>query len=136
MEGPGQLVTGTVAAATGAEWSMQCPPGERWKVLGITFSLTTSAAVANRVPTIQIRDNALLQTAHFTAPGPQTASQAINYSVNPGGGSTSSSSYVIIPASVEVMVENGGTISSYTAGLDPGDSYSLVNVQFRKWVGL
>jgi len=50
-------ITGSVPAA-GAEISEACPVGARWEPVSFTFSLTTSAAVGNRVVALTIDDGA------------------------------------------------------------------------------
>src|SRR5580765_5947487 len=64
----GKLISGEVAwrrfrvvqavanPAAGADWSVTVPAGHLWELLGITATLTTSAAVANRAAAIVLGD--------------------------------------------------------------------------------
>jgi len=136
MEGPSKIVSISATAATGAEWVIPCPQGERWRILGASFSLTTSAAVATRLVVIGVNNNAGIAIGFFVSPTTQAASLAQNYSVNPGGTAISNLVWTNISASAEVWINDGGNMHSFTENLQAGDQYTGVTLQIQKWVGV
>jgi hypothetical protein len=117
------------APAAGAQWQRVTDGRYFERVLAITFILTTSAAVANRFPVVQLVDHAGSVVTTVPAGGTVVASSTLNvnlavgapaYSFGAAGGT-----YGFLP---DLLVPPGWSWQSATAGMDAGDAYSLVSV--------
>jgi hypothetical protein len=135
LEGPGKITTVSAAPAAGADWTVTCPIGERWKVLGAFFYLVTSATVATRVPVLRNFDASGHTTAFYGPPSGQAASLTVQYAFTPGGAGVSDPPFMNIGGPVELWIENGGQFGTFTENLQPADQFTYVNVQVERWIG-
>lgn len=81
-----RIVSGVATPAAGADWSTSVPAGHLWQLLGVTATLVTSAAVANRAVALVLGDGS---NPFLTIPAPavQAASLTGVYSwAGEGGG--------------------------------------------------
>ena len=136
-EGPGVLrvIVGTTPAA-GAEIVETVPTSARWRLLAFRFGLTTSAAVANRIPQL-VRDDGvnvynsdfpnLTQTAglfetYQFANSPVPVQFALNGFVN------------FWPMSDQLILTANHRIRTSTAALQGGDQYSAPTYMVIEWL--
>ena len=117
--------------AIGAEISYAVPAGKFWKVVAIVATLTTSATVNNRVPTLKFTDgtNEIYRNIGRTnIPASQAVKcQGAQFPVLPAD-VANSLEYYIIP--YNFVLGPGYVISSITTGLDTtaitGDAYTAI----------
>ena len=136
LEGPGRLVTVTASPAAGMDWIIAVPTYVRWRVNIAWFGLTTTPTVISRQPNVILKDAANTTVGFCPGPLQQPASEAITYSLLPGGSYLSVGALCSISAPAELLLDAGGSISTYTPTLQPGDQYSSVAVQVEEWVGI
>jgi hypothetical protein len=124
------------APGAGTEWSTSVPANTIWRLKSIYCTLTTSAAVANRVPHFILDDGANI-LADLAAPAVQAAGVAVNYSVNAGGQNAAAFDGLIkitLPLDYDLLA--GFRIRSLTTALQAGDTYSAVNFLIEEWLNL
>lgn len=133
IDGPGILrsVAGTNQAA-GAEISETVPTGARWELVGLSFVLVTSAAVANREVSIVIDDGT---TTLFTSPSGFThaASLTRRYSADVLGAQTAPTQGTdrqIVIAPMTLLA--GWRIRTVTTALDVGDDFGAPQLQVKE----
>lgn len=129
-------ITGTVPGA-GAEISEAVPAGARWKLLSFFATLTTAAAVANRVPMLIIDDGAhtLMESSQM---GQQAASLAWDYVWAPGDQSQASGNRLLVTSGLqhEVWLGAGFRIRTNTSGIQAADQWSAVQYEVLEWFDL
>lgn len=126
-------VTGSTPAA-GAEISETVPTNVRWKILVFHGRLTTSVAVANRIPTFTIDDGANIL---FRSPNSSTqaASLAQQYSASPGLNFLNDGNLLtIIPFPNEVFLATGFRIRTQTFSLQAADQWDQVQYLVQEWI--
>jgi len=132
----GMLTVVSVAnPAAGAEISVTVPANERWELLALLFTFTTSATAANRTPAIQIGD------------GTNTAVRVIYHSTIAASialamawATTGSNAYAaglrsITPLPVGLTMEAGWIVSTSTALIQVDDQYSAITLTYRLLLG-
>lgn len=124
------------APAAGSNWSYSIPAYQMYKIRGISFTLTTSATVANRrvhinFNTPQGGDFKLISSVDHAA------SLARVYTIFPmsSPGVFSSDNDIFIPMPDNLFLETDTTISSEVVNLQAGDQFSIVNIWVEKWFG-
>ncbi len=136
-EGPGVVRSSTLAnPAAGADWTFTVPTNARWRVQSVKGILTTSAAVANRVPRILLNDgasNVYIGTPNQSVPAgsnpfvsgaPITATAAANVTD------------VLVPLPPTMYLEPGYTISSSTVGIQGADQWSGLVINVEEWIDI
>ncbi len=134
LKGPGFLSTATASdPAAGAEISISVPSRSQWKVHCGTFQLVTSATVGPRriglelfqSPSTVMRSGASVEIPENTT---------VKITMLPGIQATQlANGNIIIPLPNELIINNGATLSTVTAGLDSGDQYSAINLFVEEW---
>ena len=136
-EGPGVLrsIVGTTPAA-GADISETVPTGARWRPIVFFFSLTTSAAVANRQVRFQLQDASGNIIYHYPSQINQPASQTYYYNfaaglvqVTPVG----LTDYAA-PLPIGVAMLAGYKLRTLTAALDVADQFTAPNYEVEEWI--
>lgn len=120
--------------AAGAEIVALVPGGVFWEVIALRATLTTSAAVANRLPVLQLRDTDSRIAYEFPGAAVQAASLAVSYSWSSGYGTSTavSGQQLPLPAPAPVVLA-GGTVRTVTTLLDVADQWSAVVLTVREW---
>jgi len=125
-------ITGTTPAA-GAEISETVPANRRWTLLTLRAALTTSAAVANRLPALTLSDGSNIifaGSAFFT----QTASNSVAYSPAPYAVTTTAlAGGVALNLILPVGLKAGFKIITNTTGLQAGDQWSAPQYVVQEW---
>jgi hypothetical protein len=139
VEGPGFVYFFAESnPAAGADWGVVLPANTRWRVRGMTGVLTTSAAVANRQPSIAVLGstgqgfqgfptvNAVASgTYHITAGGiaPYTAINPLDIPLP-------------LPPDLVLASTSGvaSAIQGSTVGLQAGDQWSAVALLIEEWL--
>lgn len=107
----------------GADFLFQVPDGYMWDFLSLDAKLVTSAAVANRIPTIVIDDGAN-HLWHAQPAAPQAASTSIDYMIGEGiPRDATVASLIYLPAFNDVRLFAGWRVFAITALLDAGDKW-------------
>jgi hypothetical protein len=127
-------ITGTVPAP-GAEVNETVPTGARWHVLMVEAQLTTSAAVAGRIP--RLNWGAAAQTVGASATGiTQNASQQGTYDWANG---------MLLTAAIQpginvfglpndLTLETADFIGTVTTGIQAGDQWNYFRYTVREWL--
>lgn len=136
VDGPGAVrsITGTTPAA-GAEITETVPTNAQWELLALFTTFTTSAAVANRIPSLVLDDGAnIFYRFGVTATIP--ASQTRRLLWHPGGlGSIADANNQISHASpIGARLAPAFRIRTITTAIDVADQYSLVQYLVREWI--
>jgi hypothetical protein len=110
--------------AAGADWSVTVPASEVWSLVTITATLTTSAAVANRLPSLVVTDGNV-RYARMSAVNTQAASLTSIATWGPYGQSGQTGTVVrgILPVAA---LGPGETIGSLTDLIDVADQWSAI----------
>jgi hypothetical protein len=118
----------------GAEWIATVPAGAAWELLSANFSFTASAAVANRIPTVQFKDDTGVRYARINANVTVAASIGTSMSFQAGIGSTLSgnASGIALPGR-DLPLMAGHQVGSLTSALDVADVYASVVLVVREW---
>jgi hypothetical protein len=117
-------VTITTPAA-GANWSITVPAGASWTLTSVRATLATSAAVANRVPDLQIKDGSGNIVMDALAGVAQTATLTDTWSWSSGGVTSTvlgASNSVALPWAFRL--NPGWVIQQVTTGLQAADQWS------------
>lgn len=130
------LSLNTANPGAGANISITVSTSRRWRFQSLSFVLTTSAVVANRVVHIQLTDaasNVLWDAAATTA---QTASTAIRYSVGLQSypATTDNSTSIAFPLGMSLL--QGWIIRTVTTAIDVGDQFSGIWSNVMQWMEL
>jgi hypothetical protein len=105
-----------------------------WEVKALQFQLTTSAAVANRVPHLVIKDSLGLAIYNFPSIQNQQGGSVYQYSAGISGVAVAFDNAVtwVLPY-VSRMLPNW-TIGTLTTGLQGGDQWANVNLLVEEWL--
>jgi hypothetical protein len=135
-EGAGALrsIAGSTPAA-GAEISETVPTGARWEVITFQALLTTSAAVANRIPQLVLDDGATTLFRVGAALN-QAASLAQRRSWFQGAPAPylDNANNVPMPLPENIRLPAGARIKTVTLAIDAADQYSAVQYLVREWI--
>lgn len=115
--------------AAGVDIKASVPQAGRWKVWGLTASLTTSAVVANRVPHLQITDGPAGDVA-YDVPSAQNqiATQTVKYSGVASGVAQSFDNTNVLVLPVEIDLLGNWTVGFKTTALDVGDQWTALTL--------
>lgn len=140
-QGIGQLKTYTVAnPAAGAEWTFTPVSGTRIRVRSVMASFTASATVANRFPTIQIRENvAGLNCGQYPSSFAVTATTVATVSAGSGVSTpTALSNCVTISLPDDTFIgQNSNTnfqLRTLTGNIQVGDQWSNIVIFGEEWL--
>lgn len=133
--GPGQAVTATVAnPAAGADWTYTVPAGVQLTLISVRAVLTTSAAVANRVPLLRVTNPTAQIILDAGSPTTQAASLTYTYSWGAGAQSAASPPSIQIGIPQGLRVAAGATIQTVTAGIQAADQWSAITISSTQFV--
>lgn len=121
------------APAAGAEMSITPNTGSHWRLMGLIFTLTTSAVVANRNVSLTLSDGTSRTFKMVTAAN-QAATLAIDYTAYPDAvpaGIVNNTVVMALPTD-GLWMPKGWTLASTTALIDPGDQYSGIVVDIQE----
>jgi hypothetical protein len=120
-----QQIKRFAAPAVGADFTIAVPGNEVWRVLSFRASLTTSAAVPARNPTLAVDDQtdiaaqvsgALAIAASLTT--------AVNFVADLGMGPIATTSLVACSGMPQMILPGGYRLRTITGGLDAADQWS------------
>ena len=136
VEGPGYPHTLTVTnPAAGADWGMTTVPLGRYLVRSVIATLTTSAAVANRVPTLEVLSESLAVIARYPATVVQAAGSANLYVWSPAPTTpTTIASIAVSPLPGELILRNPQQLQAVTLNLQAGDQWSNILILVEEWL--
>jgi hypothetical protein len=120
--------TSSVPAA-GAEIAYGPSQHATWHIRALSFTLTTSAAVANRRVHFKIA-NAAGGDLEVISSVDHAASLARKYSLMPlgGNGALSDDNDIIIPIPPDIWVQTSGSFATITTNIQAGDQFTALNV--------
>jgi hypothetical protein len=139
VEGPGNILTVTLGnPGAGADWSFALPTNTRWRLQSFRATLTTSAAVANRLVRVHV-DGTTGGLWNGPAMVAQTASQVITYS---GGALTPivgiDPTIIMLPLPPNLII-NGASVAvqsfgSNTTAIQGADQWSVIAALVEEWL--
>lgn len=135
-EGPGDLFYQTVGQpAAGTDWLFTLPLNVRFRLRSLAATLTTSAAVANRIPRIQLKNISALIYYQGAVNQVIAASTAAKVSAQMGQvGTATDVTTVNIGLSGDVVLESGDSVVMNTLNLQGADQWSSIVLQFEQWL--
>jgi hypothetical protein len=114
--------------AAGSEFTWTVPVGHTWTLESVIARLTTSAAVANRIPRLSVTN--VFEYMRATQGLVQTASQVATYYWFAGGAVVNNGATPLIvsnaPLQAGLVMPAGDILASITAGLDAADQWDNV----------
>lgn len=126
------LLVGNPAAGT--DWTQTVFGGEQWIVRAVRAVLVTSAAVANRVPHLQIRDGA----ANIMVDNPTNTNQAASlteaYNWFSGTQAYQFDSSQSIPIPGELRLTAGMVIRTVTTAIQAADQWSAIVLTVERFI--
>jgi len=123
--------------AAGANWSQLQNNNVTWRLLSVTFTLVTSAAAANRVPLLRVRDGAGDLVWAGAPLAVQVASLTRTYIASAIGADMGSAATLrSIPLPPDLLVRQGHTLDVNTVALDALDQYSAVVISVEVFPSL
>lgn len=133
LDAPGYLrsITGTNPGA-GVEVSETVPAGARWELLALAVTLVTSAAVANRFPSLTLDDGASVYAAVGVAAAIAASTTALITAGDIGGplAATPLAFSISIPAGILLSATH--RIRTSTTNLQGADDYSAPQYLVRE----
>jgi hypothetical protein len=131
----GAIFTGASSVpAAGANFNLTVPANAKWNVLGLQFTFTTSAAVANRVMTVTFDDglNTFTSLVQSTV---QPASNVWVYSYAPGlQNQTVVNNTLMNAMPMPTKLLGGYRIRSNVLALQAGDQFTAAIVSVEEWL--
>ena len=121
------------APAAGANFSITANTGNHWRILGMLFTLTTSAVAANRHVNLAMGDGTTTSW-RATAAADQAASLAITYELLPfvpDRAPINGLAYIGMPYD-GLWLPKGWTLAITTAAIDVADQYSAISVDIQE----
>lgn len=129
-----RAILGTVPGA-GAEIVETVPTGARWQVQAFAFTITTSAAVANRSPVLTVDDGANV-FAEFDSNGVTAASLTSRYVARAGlqNSETKTSANLFEIGLSPLILAAGSRIRTVTGAIQAGDQYTAPRYLVTEWL--
>lgn len=120
--------------APGVEVSESVPLRTRWRVAGLSATLTTDATVATR--TVRFRINTAGAEVYRAASSiTQTASQVIRYLFTDGVPFSSLAAELsVVPIPRQAVLVEGHVLATATLNLQAGDDWSSVRLWVEDWI--
>lgn len=132
--GISRIIQGTTPAA-GAEISETVPASAKWRVASIRFSLTTSAAVANRVVNVAFDDGSGFIFAATGVTFNQTASLTFVYNFAQGyAGVTGAGTPAAVQLPSPMFLPQFFRFRTQTVGIQAADQYTPPIYMIEEWL--
>jgi hypothetical protein len=121
--------------AAGVDWAQQLDPSSRQRIMAVTATLLTSAAVANRAPILQVRF-AAITVGLFPAGVVQAASLSVQYTWFPGAVlmAAAFSGVVNAPFPHNLILNSGFFINTATPNIQAADQWSAIAITSEEWL--
>lgn len=122
------------APAAGQQWSYKVDGRYTERLVAVTFTLTTSAVVANRSPVVVLRDNngtviTQVPAGNAVAATSTLTAYLVNGSPNTAQGAAGNT-YGFLP---ELLIPGDWSWGSGVGGMDPGDQLSGVTLLVHRF---
>ena len=114
--------------AAGADW--QTNPNQASQLIAVTATLVTSATVANRLPALQLKDNAGHVLAQLPAQAVQAAGATIIYVWGQNQPYTVANGLSLAPVPAGIVMAANWTVGTSTTALQVGDQWSAIVATF------
>ena len=140
-EGPNAAMTAGVGAifvgqvsnpAAGADFTFVSGAGLRNFVVSVTAVLVTSAAVANRIPHLQLLDNNNNICFDVAASSAQAASLTVRYSWTPGVQPAFNDASALAPLPETLILAPSWKLRTVTTAIQGADQLSLIVVAVQQ----
>lgn len=136
LDGAGAIraIAGTTPGA-GAEISEVVPAGARWELLALSFTFATSAAVANRVPQVVLKDATptIIVTANSGAVIAANGGASFSY-FSPGPAVVTASPTQPMQTLPRNILGAGFRWGTSTTAIQAADQYTAVEYLVREWI--
>lgn len=133
--GPGATQVASIpGSGAGLDFNMSFQNGLRLRFAGISLTLTTSAVVANRVPTFQFQAAGVtVYQVTVAAPIPASTVARINLGAGIGPPSVNSNNH-LLPIPENMILAPTPIFASLTAALQAADNYSAITPIWEQWI--
>jgi len=134
-EGPGNI-TGVFGATppAGSDWLITVPANTRWKVLQTSSSFQASAAVANRLISLQAFVFGFSTfVGEASVPVPASGSRSV-LSWPSSAYTPADTNHLIVSQQPDLFMRSGNTIESFTVGIQAGDQWGGVGMLVEEWL--
>jgi hypothetical protein len=142
-QGTGRIYSfGVGNPAAGNDWTATVPSLVRWQVLGVTGTLTTGAAAANRYISLQYivlgAGNSLVSSLSVAIPANMVANMvnAPTYLQNMSYAPMAGSTLVFLTMPSPLWLVGTGSIQSVTGNIQGTDQWSNIGVIVEEWINL
>lgn len=120
--------------AAGADFSFVAGVTQRLRVQAFTATLTTSATVANRIPRLQLKDQAGRLVSQSPPNVVQAAGTSVVYSAQPGQITTTTDTATNTWSLPSTPTITGLTLATSTPGIQTGDQWILGVLTVEEWI--
>ena len=118
----------------GADWVATVPATAIWRVQCLQAQFTTSAAVQNRVPHLQITDGQGHSVYNFPSPSNQVAGSVLQYSAGTTIVTTQFDNTQVLVLPYPMKLLQNWTIQSLTTGIQAADQWANVVLHVKEWL--
>jgi len=138
-EGPGQIYIYTTGnPGAGNQWQISTPVNARWRIRAAGSTFTTSAAVANRFPGIEIIVGGNLPWTSFCLAAVVASTTQLVYAggITPYTSGVTTVSMLGLPPDLLISGVTGFqmVIGSITQGMQAGDAYTAIALLVEEWL--
>lgn len=121
--------------AAGSEISEFTPAEDEWILLGMRFTLVTSATAGNRIVHLVLRSGGTSPTSECISATAQAASLTRVYTCYPTtpGGSFADDNDIIIPIPQRIKLQDGEEIATETTGLLADDNFGAPTMTVERY---
>lgn len=136
-DGAGRMRNIMPTLANGTNWTAKTTSAQRWEVIAVQATLTTSAVVVNRQMSLVLWDRLGNSICRFPCNFTQAASLAYNYYFYNGAAHVQTgANWITAPIPTGIQLDPGMYVQSRVLNLDAGDAWSGVNVLVKEWMGV
>jgi hypothetical protein len=135
-EGPGWIHRVAVGSpAAGADWSFAVPANARWRLQFVVARLTTSAAVANRVPNLFVNDDTGTRVWSMAASAVIAASINAQFTCQAATPLTpQDTTYTIVVLPPNLTMGPNSVFGTSTTAIQAADQWSLISMDVEEWM--
>lgn len=122
--------------AAGAGYTFGVPANSRVQIIGVSFTLTTDANAANRLPYCEGYDGALtFLGSSFNSPVVANSVVRAHFSIH-GGGQQASGTYnfAMIALADHLYLRINDTLRINVVSIQAGDTITDIAIRYKQWV--
>jgi hypothetical protein len=129
-----QRVVQVANPAAGVDISVTVPATSQWEVISLQATLTTGAAIGNRVPHIVISDALGHAVYNVPAVNNQAAASVKTYSAGAAIAPSDFDNSAVLVLPYGLVLLQGWVLSTLTTALQAADQWILGNILVEEWL--